>query len=285
MIRLLKTWCPPIVFKYLKIAKIKFTYAEWEYVEEGWDYNSEYIKGWNLDLIVDLQLNKWEDFRRRIMSPMSLAVNHESNDYTKLDLISHNLLVSFNYVCLLASQQKNSLKILDWGGGIGHYGQIARSSLPEIAVEYWCYDLEAFNKGALKAITDIHFSSDPMFFANEKFDLVNVSSSLWYDRNWKKTIKELFANISDYLYITRMVFVEKSKSYVAIQRPYSMGYKTEYLCWIFNKQEFISYVETMGFSLQREFYLGPSAEIYKAPEQGQYWGFLFKNITHSKHAS
>ena len=81
-----------------------------------------------------------------------VSYGDRSSDYNKLDLISHNLLVSFNYVCLLSSQKKNSLKILDWGGGIGHYGQIAKSSLPEIAVDYWCYDLEAFNKVALKEI-------------------------------------------------------------------------------------------------------------------------------------
>jgi putative methyltransferase (TIGR04325 family) len=266
------------------LLKIKITYAEWEYVVEGWDYNSEYLKGWNLDLIVNLQLNKWDDFKKRILPPMNLAVNHESNDYTEQDLISHNLLVSFNYVSLLASNQKNFLKVLDWGGGIGHYGQIAKSSLPEITIDYWCYDLEAFNKAALKANPDIHFSSDPMFFNKENFDLVNVSSSLWYDQNWKKTIKDLIANIAQYLYITRMIFIENSNTYVAIQRPYSMGYKTEYLCWIFNKQEFVSYIETMGFSLEREFYLGPSAEIFKAPEQGQYLGFLFKKVTNHKDA-
>lgn len=55
-----------------------------------------------------------------------------------------------------------------------------------------------------------------------------------------------------------------------------MGYKTEYLCLIFNKRELIDYVISLGYTFEREFYFGPAAHIYKAPEQGNYLGFLFK---------
>lgn len=226
-----------------------------------------------------MQLNKWADFTKRVEAPQNLAVNHESNNYKDLDLISQNLILSFSYACFVASQKKSNLKILDWGGGIGHYGYIAKSILPEINVEYFCYDLDAFGKAAQEVMPDMHFSADPSSFLNETLDLVIASSSLWYDQYWEATLEKFLTNNTNYIYITRMVFVEKCESFVAIQRPYSMGYKTEYLCWILNKNYFISVLEKLGFSLQREFYFGPATDIYRAPEQGKIWGFLFKRVS------
>jgi hypothetical protein len=72
-----------------------------------------------------------------------------------------------------------------------------------------------------------------------------------------------------------MIFVEQIPSFVAIQRPHGI-YNTEYLCWILNKAEFISYVEAKGFKLVRELLIDKSPFIFRAPEQGNIIGFLFR---------
>jgi putative methyltransferase (TIGR04325 family) len=269
---------PPIVISALKFLRTKFMYAEWEYVPEGWAYSGKQVKGWNLESIAQLQYDKWAAFCRSIDAPNHFGVNHEAESHNEPDLNSHNLVISFNYVCCLAVNEQNTLKMLDWGGGIGHYGYIAQSALKDTNVDYWCYDLEAFRATALKVMPGVHFGTDIRYFQGQQFDLVNVGSSIWYDPQWKDTLQQLTQCTHTYIYLSRMVFVDHASSYVAIQRPYSMGYKTEYLCWIFNRSEFIAYLEFVGFTLEREFYLGPAAFIYNAPEQGRYLGFLFKRI-------
>jgi putative methyltransferase (TIGR04325 family) len=276
MRKMILRFIPPAVLSMLKFMRNRLVGAEWEYMPLGFAYKGKNIKGWNVNSIVKLQLSKWSNFHQRVKSPGNFAVNHEAIDYDVPDLISHNLIMSFSYVCLLAAGRKNNLSLLDWGGGIGHYGLIAKEALPGISIDYWCYDLEVFGIGALEALPDAQFVSDITFVEDLKFDLVNISSSIWYDPEWKQTLLSLRPSVGKYIYITRMIFVENESTYVAIQKPYSMGYKTEYLCLIFNKRELIDYVISLGYTFEREFYFGPAAHIYKAPEQGNYLGFLFK---------
>ncbi len=276
MRNLILQFIPPVILTIVKSMRNWFGGAEWVYMPQGFAYKSKNVKGWGVNSIVKLQLSKWSRFSKRISAPANFAVNHEASNYNICDLVSHNLIISFSYVCLLAARKNKKLKLLDWGGGIGHYGLIAKEALPAISVDYWCYDLEVFGVGALEALPEAQFVSDITFIEGLKFDLVNISSSIWYDPEWKQTLFSLSASVGEYLYITRMIFVEKVPTFVAIQKPYSMGYKTEYLCFIFNKQELVDYVISLGYTFEREFYFGPSAYIHKAPEQGSYLGFLFK---------
>ena len=43
-----------------------------------------------------------------------------------------------------------------------------------------------------------------------------------------------------------------SPSFVAVQRPYACGYDTEYLGWVFNREELIETVSGLGMELARE---------------------------------
>jgi hypothetical protein len=86
----------------------------------------------------------------------------------------------------------------------------------------------------------------------------------------------LIAAANPYLYVTRMIFVERAESYVAIQRPWALGYKTEYRCWIFNREEFVHHLSSRSMELLREFLISDGPRIHRAPEQGDYKGFLFR---------
>lgn len=270
----LKKYLPPVFVDIARWLKRVFLYADWEYVKEGWSYTNPKIKGWNMSEIAQIQMGKWDRFAAAIKSPSSFGVNHESEDYSTPDLFSHNLLMSFNYVCALAAHKQDTLKLLDWGGGIGHYGQVAKEALPGIAVEYANYDLPVFEASFRQLFPGGHFikSIDEL---SGGYDLVNISSSLWYDQQWKETLRKLSGFAVKYLYITRMIFVKDSPSYVAIQRPYAEGYHTEYLCWIFNENELINYVISLGYCLERKFFFDGTPQIYNAPEKGKLLGFVF----------
>ena len=73
-----------------------------------------------------------------------------------------------------------------------------------------------------------------------------------------------------------MMFIDRADSFVALQRPWKYGYKTEYQVWILNQQHFVEYIEKLGMNLVREFLFGQGPHIEGAPEQGFFKGFLFR---------
>ncbi len=274
--KFLKKWVPQGVILIAQRLKTKLLYADWEYIPEGWNYASQEVKGWNLSSIADLQVEKWDSFCEHVNGAAPLFINHEASDYSQEDLVAHNTIMCFSYACALASSPGKQFRLLDWGGGIGHYGKIAEGILPGVYVKYTCYDLPVFCERGKKVYPEADFLDTIEEVCENEYDLTVISSSLWYDQYWQDTLAKLIRITNGYLFITRMVFVNDAPSYIVIQRPYSMGYKTEYLCQIFNKQEIVSFVEKRGFILIKEFFISDAQIIYNAPEQGKYRGFLFK---------
>lgn len=274
----LKRIIPPFLTDFLLRNMGYFGVASWRFMPEGFDYpvNS---KGWEMDEIAKLQYEKWGDYSVLIKSDKPLGVNHESSESkTYVDPFFHNLLISFAYVLTLSAIGKKKVSFLDWGGGIGHYGLLAEELLRtgNVQVNYFCYDFDVFKFYGEKLNPHFTFFSDKNQHLTASFDLVMASSSIWYERNWKDGVDKLCEHDIQYLYITRMIFIEDKPSYVALQQPSYMGYKTEYLFWVINKTEFLNYLSEKGYSLIREFEFGAVTPIFKAPEQGTMKGFLFK---------
>jgi hypothetical protein len=61
-----------------------------------------------------------------------------------------------------------------------------------------------------------------------------------------------------------------------VQRAYKYGYNTEYLGWCFNRQEFLQAARANNLELVREFIFDYNPKVYRAPEQLDFRGFLFK---------
>ncbi|MDB5274946.1 MAG: hypothetical protein JWO58_3313 [Chitinophagaceae bacterium] len=273
----IKQLIPPVVLNFCLKNIGYIGLAPWEYMPEGFSYRNK-SKGWDLESIVQLQLDKWPKYAERVKSTASLGFNHESADISGNTPFFHNLLVSFAYVLTLASLNKKEIRFLDWGGGIGHYGLLAEELLKPVNLDfnYYCYDFEVFEKTGKQINLKYNYFHDNDKYYDVKFDIIMASSSIWYEENWKNGIDKPCKYDTDFLYITRMIFISNTPSYVAIQRPKHIGYNTEYLFWIINKHEFIAYVTKKGFSLIREFEFGEATPIFKAPEQGTMQGFLFK---------
>lgn len=274
----IQLFLPPVVTDFLKRNIGYVGRAPWEYFPGGFESKIK-TGGWGLDSIAALQREKWDSYANRIGSYNALGVNHESPHISnENDPFFHNLLVSFAYVLALSAIQKKVTRVLDWGGGIGHYGLLAEELIKttNVDVDYYCYDFEVFNHHGKALNPAYHYFSDENSHQDVDFDLVVASSSLWYEKNWKAGVDKICKYNSDYVYITRMIFILAKPSFVAIQRPKTMGYETEYLFWILNKSEFLKYMESKNLSLVREFEFGPVTPIFKAPEQGTMMGFLFK---------
>ena len=245
---------------------------------DGWDQSTR-VGGWNVASVVDFQTARWRAYADALSGPDPLAVNHEEwQDLKSGKLRDHNTLMTYAYVLALAARQKHCVSILDWGGGLGHYSLLSKAVLPDVEFDYYCHDVPLLCHAGREMSPAIHFVEDPQECFLRHYDLVLASSSVWYERHWRTLLKSLAAVANPYLYVTRMIFIDDCASYVAIQRTGAAGYKTEYLCWILNRQEFLSYMGSLGMELVRECLICDAQHIHKAPEQGSYKGFLFRNV-------
>ena len=272
----LRNWAPPALIRVVQSALDYVRPAPWEYVPSGWSANGS-VRGWNDASIVRLQKKTWSAYGECVEGTSPLWLNHENPAGPNTgDLRDHNTLISFAYVLALAAHRKRCLSVLDWGGGIGHYYRLSKAVLPGVEIDYHCHDLPVLCETGRELLPDVHFCENVDESFCRQYDLVLASSSLWYEENWRCLLDKLISATTSYLYVTRLVFVNRVPSYVAIQRPWAMGYDTEYLCWILNRQEFISHLNASNMELMREFMICNGPHICRAPEQGDYRGFLFR---------
>jgi len=249
--------------------------APWEYLPEGWN-GSEPTRGWNVACVAKIQKETWSAYADHLSGAGPLSINHEDRNQHSGGLRDHNTLITYAYVLALAAQQKQSLSLLDWGGGIGHYYLLSKAVLPGVELDYYCHDVPLLCQAGQTVLPQGHFIENPDNCFSRKYGLVLASSSLWYEHNWRSVLDRLVAVADPYLYVTRMIFVKLAATYVAIQRPWALGYGTEYRCWIFNREEFVDHLVSRSMELVREFLICDGPQIYRAPEQGDYKGFLFR---------
>ncbi|MCB0057340.1 MAG: methyltransferase, TIGR04325 family [Anaerolineales bacterium] len=276
--RVIRELTPPLFVKCVHRLRSHWeSRPDWEYIPEGWAYAHAHpeVKGWDTPAIVDVYRSKWPRFVKLVQGTGPLGVNHQSPLATNTNIHSHNLNMSFAYVLGLAAHRKARIRMLDWGGGIGHYYLLARSLMPEIAIDYWCRDLPRLCSYGAELFPDQHFFTDDRW-RTERYDLVMSSSSLQYTEDWQAQLQDLCAVTTDLLFITDLPIVRKTPSFVFIQRPYRHGYDTEYLGWCINESDLLTVAHSAGLGLRREFVVGFNPVITNAPEQNSYRGYLFQ---------
>src|SRR5207245_79028 len=118
----------------------------------------------------------------------------------------------------------------------------SRALLPGARVEYTCRDLPLLCEGGREALPWGTFVESDDACRGRAYDLVLASSSLQYFEDWKPVAALLAELACSYLFITRTPVALASASFVVVQRPYACGYDTEYLGWVFNRDELIDTV-------------------------------------------
>jgi putative methyltransferase (TIGR04325 family) len=256
---------PPIVARLAKRFGVLGQDAEYEYVGSAWP--KSHARGWDVESVVARQLADWSDLTRRAGGADVLTAN---------GLVAHNTLMSFAYVLGRAASGRSTLSLLDWGGGLGQYGVIARALYPGIGIRYSCRDLRLMTETGRELLPDaVFYDNDDDAFAG-RHDLVMASSSLHYVEDWSTTLTHLAEAADRYLFVTRQPFVVNVPSFVVVQRPIAYGYDTEYPGWVLNRKEFLESVTQTGLGLVREFITGEEPFVPQAPEPPVYRGFLFE---------
>jgi putative methyltransferase (TIGR04325 family) len=250
--------------------RISASGPQFELVRGGWSEARCRIpgQGWNAESVVEIQGEALADWQRplRTTEPLGTGLVPAAG---QLNL--HNTLVSFAYVAALA-RQGDRLSLLDWGGGAGQYGWLAQSVLPNVTVEYFCKDVPVQCAAGRNAYPQGTFFTSDDEFQGHRFDLVLASGSLQYAEDWPQVLHRLAAATDRYLFVTRLPVVTTAESFVVRQR----AYRSEYLGWTLNREEFLTEASDLKLQLVREFVLGESHHARGAPEASTSRGFLFR---------
>ena len=258
---------------------LKYAFAEWEYLPDGWPKRGGHIEGWNDSSIAAAQEKHWPTLVENLRGSGPLGVSHFPWRMTRENRADHNAMMSYGYVLARAARTKDTVSILDWGGGVGHYHLYSRALLPEIHIDYHCYDVPSLCRLGRTLSPEVHFHEDESELCRIRFDLVISSSSLHYFENWRETVRSLAGVTREFLYIARLQTIQKRPSFVVTQRPYRVGYNTEYASWFLNRQELLNSAVESDLELVREFVYAEDWYVRNAPEQGDCRGFLFRRRT------
>jgi putative methyltransferase (TIGR04325 family) len=262
-----------------ELGRVVPRFREWEYVPEGWarERTDAAIRGWAEEGVVEAYRAKLPAYAEAIAGPgpIGLPTSAAFRDPVP-NVKDQNIVLGFAYAVTLASRRLDTVSILDWGGGAGLFSLLARALLPsEVGIDYHCKDLPAICAYGREALPDARFHDDDSCL-DRRYDLVVASSSLQYSEQWHDVLARLAGAVEGYLYLARVPVVLRSPSFVVLQRPYRFGFGTEFLSWVFNRDELLAAASDSGLELVREFVFGERSDVRGAPEPDETRGFLFR---------
>jgi putative methyltransferase (TIGR04325 family) len=254
-------------------------FREWEYVPEGWERKEagQQIRGWDEPGVLEAYRAKVPDFASAVegSGPIAFPTSAAFRDVPP-NVKDQNIVLAYAYTLALASRTRDTVSILDWGGGVGLFYLLSRALLPsEVELDYHCKDVPVVCSHGREVLPQAHFYEDESCL-ERSYDLVVASSSLQYSERWQDVLAGLAYAAGDYLYLARVPVVSASTSFVVLQRAYRYGFGTEFLSWVFNREELLQAAAQARLELVREFVFGERSDIRGSPEQDETRGFLFR---------
>jgi len=257
---------------------------EWEFVPEGWDARqTERLegRGWDVEAVARAYRAKWPSFLRAIDGPGPLGVGHEVLDGQEVgreDPVAQNTVLAFGHALARAAATRADpdapLSVLDWGGALGHYRELATRLRPDDVLDFHVKELPAVCAEGRCVSPDVTFHETGDCLAR-RYDLVMASGSLQYADDWRELLHGLADAATGRLYVSRAPVVRSAPTYVLRQRARAYGYATDYIGWVFNRGELLGAARDAGWELERELILMAPLPVAGAPEPPIHSGFLF----------
>lgn len=257
---------PPLLTRTLRRLAARMR-GDWVLSREGWTD----AQGWDSPSVSQAQRKRWPAFVAELAgtAPLDCA---NSRVGTGPDLGTHNTVMAYGYVLGRAAHARPRVRVLDWGGGLGHYHLLGAALFPDVAIEYTCVDLPHTVQAGRELQPNVRFTDAEADALNVTYDLVLASSSLHYSKDWRAVARTLARVCDGFVYVTRLPVVEHATSFVVRQKAYD----TAYCGWFLNRAELIGAFTSAGLALEREFLIDEHHVVDNAPEQACYRGFLFR---------
>ena len=277
-----RLFIPPIVTKGIRAVQHLCTKPDrlyigtqyLKYAPEGW--KTQLIKGesigWNVGSVIDTERSKWDAFCRNVEGVGPLGFSHENRDMSVIRSPSfHNIHISYAYVLALTAHKKDSVSVLDWGGALGHYYLVGKALLPDVFIDYHVKEVPLMAKAGKNLNPEVHWYDDESCL-RRNYDLIMMNGSIGYMEDWANALHRIAHSVKDYLFLARLLVVENSPSFVAVQQLYDSQMLHQQL----NQTELLETVKKAGLTLRREFVVGDRPYIKGSPEQCEMRSFLFR---------
>jgi putative methyltransferase (TIGR04325 family) len=278
--KIVRLLIPPIIIICAHAIQNTFRKATLEYAPDGWrtPLDDGQNQGWSVDSVVDNEKAKWDDYCRNLQSPGPLGFSHE---HTDLSIIRnsdfHNVHISYAYVLALTAHKKDRISVLDWGGSLGHYYLLGKAVLPDVSIDYHVKEVPLMAKAGKQLNPEVNWYDDETCL-ERGYDLIMMNGSLLYLEDWVQVLHRIAQSVKEYLFLFRLPVVQKSTSFISIERLYHSQMLHQQL----NQSELLDAVDETGLTLVREFVVGDPPYIKNAPEQCEMRGWLFKKETTSR---
>lgn len=205
---------------------------------------------------------------RRIQDGQPLLIEPNEKDSASDTQINY---LTYVYVLSLAAHDKQSLKILDYGGSLADYYWIGKALCPGFELEYHCKELPIVAEEGRKVSPTVIWHTDDDCL-DERYDVVMSSGCLPYLLNWDAFLRQAASAVRGYLFLSQIPTVERAPSYLAVQRAHGMTMFYQ----VFNKADVLTTVQSTGLHLIREFVMCQHPPVVNAPEQPAFRGWLFR---------
>jgi putative methyltransferase (TIGR04325 family) len=263
-----KLLLPPIIpalFARLQPAERSFLGTYWPArAQEKWDEDSQ----------ADVARSNWPTIAARVdgTGPLNM-LPYLSNEQ---DLTAHNMLMTFLYALARAARHKDSISVLDWGGGAGHYALVARRMLPDVTLDYVVKELPALCRTGQELNPNVTFASSDEECFGRSYDFVLANNAVQYAEDWKAKVTQLAIATDRWLMINCIPAVRRVPGYVVVQRLRRAGFGGEFVSHVVNRDELIDQVLAQKLVLVRELMAWGTVRYRGAPEDTTGVGFLFE---------
>jgi putative methyltransferase (TIGR04325 family) len=272
--KILELLIPPIVIEGTRSVQNLFRKPDFAYAPDGWQTQLTKVKnkGWSVEHVVAAEKAKWDAFCRNLEGAGPLGFSHEHTDMSVTRNPNfHNVHISYAYVLALAAHKKDSISVLDWGGSLGHYYRIGKAVLPGVLIDYHVKEVPLMAEAGKQLNPEVHWYDDETCLERD-YDLIMMNGSIGYMQDWFDALHRIARATKTYLFLYRLPVVQKSPSFLGLQRIYNSQMLHQQL----NQTELLEAVKDTGLILVREFVVGDRPYIKGAPEQCEIRGWLFK---------
>ena len=143
--------------------------------------------------------------------------------------------------------------------------------MPDVSIEYHVKEVPLISKIGKQLNPEVNWYNDESCL-ERNYDLIMLNGSIGYIDEWGDLLHRIARSTQKYLFLYRMLVVQNSPSFIAIQRLYN----SKMLHQQFNQIELLDAVKKTGLTNVREFVVGDRPYIKGAPEQCEMRGWLFK---------
>lgn len=179
---------------------------------------------------------------------------------------------AFGYALALAAREKQTVRVLDYGGNLGDYYLLGQSLVPGVHLDYHCRELAAIAEVGREINPDVSWHTDDSCLAGT-YDLVMFSSSMQYfDTTVLRAAMQATAGCC---LLSDVPAVQHVDSYFSTQRSGDMVTVQRHP----NRADTVRMAENAGLRLVREFEMGEHPVVRKAPEQPRCLGWLFQRAS------